>query len=132
LENILKNEEESSHLTFECAVFAIGQTIRTNTLTITREQWQKNALINELFGDASSVHVSRDQINEFSSEVYKSFNILEDYQVPESQFKESFVEDFIKQTSAFVFKYVDFDTVMKDRSPYNISKDLKPDVIKKT
>ena len=50
--------------------------------------------------------------------------------MPETQFKENFIEDFIKQTAVSVFEYVGIDKALSQISQYDFSQDIRPNVVK--
>lgn len=90
-------------------------------------------IIDEIFGqNTTTVYLSRNQISSLSTNIYNLFNIEEQYELPEYQFKSNFIDDFILKTSATNFKYVQFDSALELLSKYSISvaDDLKPDEIK--
>lgn len=126
-------------LEFDCDIKSSGgKVIKTNTLTISANQLQQIGLEEKLFGPAGSngkndVYVTRDQMSALSSEMYSTLNIVEEYQMPEFQFKEAFVDELIKQISTNAFDQVPIDTVLASLSKYgfDIGADIKPDVIKK-
>ena len=60
---------------------------------------QQLGIIDEIFGPASEVFVTRNQLSELATEIYSKLNILEEYEMPESEFDSSFVNDLIKQTA---------------------------------
>lgn len=104
-------KESVADFQFHCTMESSGaKLIKTNTLTINADQLQQIGLEEKLFGPAgnngkSDVFVTRDQMSELSSEMYSALNIVEDYQMPEHQFKEAFIEEIIKQV-IFVILWV--------------------------
>ena len=66
--------------------------------------------------------------------MYSTLNIVEDYQMSESQFSDAFVEGMINQIATEQFKQVPIDTVLASLSNYgfDVGQDFKPDVIKRT
>lgn len=113
-----------------CEVNSQGKTFRQNTLVITGQQINQIGLLEEIFGPASEIYVSRNQVSSISSKLYLRLDVIEEYQIPETQFKESFIDDFIKQTSLVINKYVAIDEALSQLSKYDLSEDLKPSVIK--
>ena len=113
-----------------CEINSQGVVSRTNTLIITSSQINQIGLLDDIFGVGSEIYVSRNQISSISSELYQKLNVIEIYQMPQTQFKESFVDDFIKQTALSAFQYVSIDQVLSQFSKYDFTQDIKPSVIK--
>ena len=122
-----------------CAILPqLGKLAKTNTLTISAQQQQLLGLREKLFGQASSngpgdVYVTRDQMTDLASEMYSTLNIVEDYQIPEIQFSEAFVDGMINQIASSQFQQVPIDDVLASLSKFgfDIGEDLQPDVIKR-
>ena len=130
--------EDPSDLEFMCNFASTGKLAKTNTLTISAQQQQLLGLREKLFGQASSngpsdVYVTRDQMTDLASEMYSTLNIVEDYQIPEIQFSEAFVDGMINQIASSQFKQVPIDEVLASLSKFgfDIGEDLQPDVIKR-
>ena len=102
---------------------------RTNTLIISSSQVNRLGLLDDIFCDGSEINVSRNQISTIT-ELYQKLNVLEIYQIPKTQFKDSFVDDFIKQTAVSAFQYVGIDQVLAQFSKYDFTEDIKSSVIK--
>lgn len=130
LEKRISEDGSDLNLDFDCEVNKQGQAYRTNTLAINGEQLSQLGIVEDLFGPASEVFVTRNQLQDLASDVYSNLNIMEEYQIAESQFSENFIEDFIKQTASSVLKPVDFEDALSQLSPYKINEDLKPSLIK--
>jgi hypothetical protein len=130
LEKRISEDGSDLHLDFNCEVNSQGQAYRTNTLVINGEQISQLGIVEDLFGPANEVFVTRNQLQELASDVYSNLNILEEYQIAESQFSANFIEDFIKQTASSALKPVDFENALSQLSSYKINEDLKPSLIK--
>jgi hypothetical protein len=113
-----------------CEINSQGTVSRTNTLIISSSQINQLGLLDDIFGVGSEIYVSRNQISTITSELYQKLNVLEVYQMPQTQFKDSFVDDFIKQTAVSAFQYVGIDQVLAQFSKYDFTEDIKPSVIK--
>jgi hypothetical protein len=86
-------------------------------------------MIDDLFGPATDRYVTRRQMTDLTSEVYLKLNIIEDYQMPESQFRESFIIDFIAQAANQTFQSIRIEDAVALLSQYDFKYDLRPDVI---
>ena len=147
IERRLFNKEldgEGRSRKFNCRVFSHGKVLKTNTLTITSYDQQLIGLEEKLFGSsntsatemreiATDVLVTRVQASELANEMYSSLNILEDYDMPELQFSEAFVNDLISKIAGSTFAHVPIDEALSSLSKYgfDIREDLKPDVFKR-
>lgn len=118
-------------LEFFCDVSSQGKTMRENTLIITGRQIDQLQLVDNLFGEGSEVYVTRTQANTLASEIYMKLNIIEDYQIAETQFTQDFVNDFIRLTASSIFSPVNTTIALSQLSPYDVSFDLKPNEITK-
>lgn len=90
-------------LHFDCRIESSGgKLVKSNTLSINSAKMQQIGLEEKLFGPAGKngkedVYVTRNQLTELAYEMYSALHIVEDYQIPESQFSEAFVSDLISQ-----------------------------------
>lgn len=97
--------ESEADLEFDCSMESSGgKLMKTNTLVINADQLQQIGLEEKLFGPSGakgkdSVYVTRDQMTTLASEMYSTLNIVEDYQMPEIQFSEEFVNGLISQVN---------------------------------
>lgn len=125
-------EADCKHLdlNFDCYIGSHGRITKVNTLSINAEQINQLSLVDDLFGPASSVYVTRQQMAELASKVYTRLNIIEDYQIPQSTFSTDFIQDFLAQTSNLIDKYEPLEQVLAAVSPYNFKGDLKADTVK--
>ena len=129
LEKRIKDDGSNLDLNIDCEINSKGKTYRQNTLIITGNQLYKIGLIDDLFGPATDRYVTRRQMTDLTSEVYLKLNIIEDYQMPESQFKENFINDFIAQAANTTFQSIKIEDALKLLSQYDFKYDLRPDVI---
>ena len=120
-----------------CSMATKAKRVLTNTLTITSRQVDQIGMKEKLFGDSTGgqkeeVYVTRDQMAEFSRDMYASLNIIEEYDMPESQFSDAFVSGLIQQTASTTFKDVPIDQALASLSKYtvDVTTDLRPDEIK--
>lgn len=131
LEKRIKDDGLNLDLNIDCEINSKGKSYRQNTLIITGDQLYKIGMIDDLFGPATDRYVTRRQMTDLTSEVYLKLNIVEDYQMPESQFKESFINDFIAQAANKTFQSIKIEDALKILSTYDFKYDLRPDVINK-
>ena len=115
-EQIVGVNESLVDLKFNCEMSSTGKVIKTNTLIITSEQQQQIGLEENLFGPSGkdqqdNVYVSRNQMTQLASEMYSTLNIFEEYQMPEVEFKEEFVNGIIQQAfTEYYFIHVSCST----------------------
>ncbi len=115
-------------LEFICKLTSGSHTVVTNTLAISSSQFQEMRIKEKLLGPASSVYVNRQQLNLLTGQLYSSLNVFEEYEIPEFQFQQNFVEDFIRQASDQHFHQVPALEALKDLSSFgmDIGQDLQP------
>ena len=73
--------------------------------------------------------MTRGQMTDLTFEVYLKLNNIEDYQMPESQFKENFIIDFIAQAAHTTFpsiKIVDALKLLMNGNVWANSSSQKP------
>ncbi|CAF1033682.1 unnamed protein product [Brachionus calyciflorus] len=131
LERKLVKEGNKWEPFIECKFQVNGNTLKTNEFSIEGKQLQEIGLVDKLFGPASSVFVTRDQMSKLTSQIYSEMKIIENYEMTETQFSEKFIEDFIFQTSNMAFKHVNIEEALKSLSKYNLDKDFQPDKVLK-
>ena len=130
-EERLKQDKDKLDLEIPCQIYSQGQEYRENTLIIKGEQINQLGVVEEIFGDGTEKYVSRNQISSLSSKLYQRLSIIEDYKIAETEFKQNFIEEFIKQTySVIINQYVPIDQALSQLSKYDLSEDLKPTVLK--
>jgi len=129
LEKRIKEDGNNLDLNIDCEINSKGRAYRQNTLIITGDQLYNIGLIDDLFGPHTERYVTRRQMVDLTTEIYLKLNIIEDYHIPESQFKENFINDFITQAAEKTFQSVPIDDVLNSLSQFNFKNDLKPDVI---
>lgn len=120
---------EHHQLKIDCVIRKKSKVVKQNTFSISWEQMSRINLIDKLFGNASEVYVSRQQMAELAAEVHQSMNVYEEYEIREKEFSSDFIEGLIKQKVAD-FKPVSIDDVLKSFSSYS-AKDIDPNIIKK-
>ena len=118
-----------SDIEIKCEASKSSKAISSNTFSVNFESSQLNELVNQLFGPASSVYVSRTQLDEFSSKIYSNMNVFEQYEMDEDSFRAGFLDDLIKQTADQAFQHVPFQDAINGISKFNIEGDIKPDEI---
>ena len=123
---ILENE---NNLELKCEVTTGARSAKTNSFSINFSSENNNELVNKLFWDGDSAYVTRNQMDQFSQEIYSSMDVFEQYEIPDDQFNTVFVEDLIKQTADHGFESVPFDEAINGISKFNIDADLQPDEI---
>lgn len=104
--NRIESDGDRLDLAIDCVIASQGRMARVNTLTISASQIVQMDLTDQVFGDANSSYVSRDQLTSINGHVYNSLNIVEDYEMSEYEFSQVFIDDFIKQTSATTLAHV--------------------------
>jgi len=93
----------------------------------------------KLFGPAKKpnssafVYVTRDQLMSLAMDTSSALNIVEEYQMPETQFGEAFVEGLVSQIATSQFTHVDIDKALTAISACGIDfkGDLRADEIKR-
>ena len=121
---------EHQHIDLECTASRNSKNVKKNYFSINAQQINSNDLMDKLFGDGDEKFVSREQMANFANEIYTSFHVYSEYEMPKDEFSSKFVEGLIKQTNA-AFKPVPFKEALSSLSKYSM-KDLEPDEIKKT
>ncbi|CAF0884414.1 unnamed protein product [Brachionus calyciflorus] len=129
-EKKIQKDGTNLDLDITCEINSHGKSYKQNTLTINGNQINQLNLQDEIFGPSNSVYVTRNQLSTLSHKLYQDLNIVEEYQIPEHEFSQKFIDDFISQTSEFVNKYTPIDEVLKNMSKYDLKEDLKPDILK--
>jgi hypothetical protein len=122
------NLGQHEHVEIDCTVSKNSKSVRQNFFALSVEQMSANEFVEKLFGEASEVYVSREQLANLASHIYTSFNVYEEYEIPESEFSSSFVEGLIQQTNS-AFKPVPFETALQSLSKYS-TRDLDPNEIR--
>ena len=133
-ERLNRNDADyESDLEFQCDIAAGGTENKKNELKINLAQLNQFQVSENLFGPASSVFVTRNQLSNLALEMYSNLNIIEEYEMPMYQFKDEFVDVIINQAATNAFTHVPIDEALQSLSRYstNFEKDLKPDEIKK-
>jgi hypothetical protein len=120
LEKHLKQGNKNTDLEFNCKLSTVSNIVKINTLSITSSQFQELEIKEKLLGPASSAYVSREQINQLSGEVFSSLNVFEEYEMPEYQFQQNFVDDFIKLATEENFQQVPALQALKELSSYGL------------
>jgi hypothetical protein len=117
---------------------AQGKMTPSNSLTISSAKLQELGLENKLYGPTGStgkesVYVTRDQMASLAAEMYSTLNIVEDYEMPETQFTDAFVDELVRQMSTQSFAMVPIDEALASLSKYeyDVSGDLRADEIKR-
>jgi hypothetical protein len=121
-------------LEIHCELTINGKVSKTNSLTITTKQLKEIKLEEELFGDADSVYVTRTQMAKLTSNIKSFITSFENIELIDNQFDQTFTNDLLKKlidNTTNVEEFVEIDTVLKCLSPYDYTKDITPDVIKK-
>ena len=137
-ESKLEMSNGTENIRLRCKMEASAKKKLTNTLSITSEQMDQFGIEDKLFGNAAkegvhSTYVTRQQMGLLSREMYSTLNIYEEYEMPEWNFDESFIQDFIRQTAEAALDAVPIDTALASMSKYmmDVSRDLAPDEIKR-
>jgi hypothetical protein len=123
LNNHFKEGNTNTDLEFSCKLSAVSNTVKTNTLSISSSEFQDMKIKEKLLGPATSTYVTREQVNNLAGQLYTSLNVVEEYEMPEYQFKENFVEDFIRLASEQHFYHVPALQALKELSSFGIDVD---------
>jgi len=118
LNNHLKESNTNTDLEFSCKLSSVSNIVKTNTLSISSNEFQEMRIKEKLLGPATSTYVTRDQVNNLAGQLYTSLNVVEEYEMPEYQFKENFVEDFIRLASEQHFHHVPALQALKELSSF--------------
>lgn len=129
-EQRLDKDKQNLDLDIVCEVSSSGKAYRQNTLIITGAQINQFAIVDKIFGLGDEKYVTRNQISQLTSQLYVQLNVIEDYQMPETQFKQNFVDDFLAQTASQIYQYTNIDQALSQMSKYNFEVDIQPSVIK--
>jgi hypothetical protein len=116
----LQQGSKNVDLKFSCKLSTVSNIVKINTLSISNSQFQELEIKEKLLGPASSAYISREQLNQLSGELYSSLNVFEENEMPEYQFQQNFVEDFIRLATAEHFQQVPALQALKDLSSYGI------------
>jgi hypothetical protein len=127
-EALLSGLQQNINLEFRCKLTAVSHTVKINTLAISSSEFQEMGIREKLLGPASSVYVSREQLNLLAGQLFSSLNVVEEYEMPEYKFKQNFVEDFIGLASEQHFHHVPAMEALKKLSSYGFQfqQDLQP------
>ena len=131
-EERFKQDNYSINTDITCEISSSGKAHRVNTLVITFQQMNKFGLVEKIFGVDSEVYATRNQIFLISNEMYQRLNIMEEFQMTETHFRENFINDFVEQTAALINQYVNIDIAISQLTKYNVLSEIKPDEIKDT
>ena len=120
-------------LNIECEIEDGGVEKNKNILRIDFNQMNSLNIAEKLFGPASQIFVTREQMSDLAIDMYSNLNIVEEYELPIYKFNEEFIEGLIKQAATEHFRQIPIDEALQALSKYstNFDKDLSPGVIKK-
>ena len=119
---------EHQHIDLECTASRNSKNVKKNYFSISADQINSNEITDKLFGDGDEKLVSREQLANLANEIYTSFHVYAEYEIPKDEFSSKFIEGLIKQTNA-AFKPVPFKEAISSLSKYSM-KDLEPNQIK--
>jgi len=114
-----------SKLTFQCVLATKSKKSKQNTLKISTAQLNNLNLIEDLFGPANVTYLTRNQMTDLASFIRNRLNIVEEYNIPNSQFDEQFIQKFVKD---FLEEEVPFEKILQSLSSFSL-KDFNPDII---
>ncbi len=114
-------QHHSQDLKFKCKLSSVSQTVTVNSLAISNSEYEQMGIREKLLGNASSRYVNREQLNHLAGQLYSSLNVVEEYEMPEYQFQQNFVEDFIRLATAQHFQQVPALQALTELSSYGIS-----------
>jgi hypothetical protein len=120
--------QQNSNLEFSCKLSSVSHTVKVNTLAISSSEFQQMGIRKKLLGSASTAYVTREQLNHLARKLHTTLNVAEEYEMPEYQFQQFFVEDFIRLATTHHFQHVPALQALKKLSPYRIDfgKNLEP------
>jgi len=110
------DENENVDLDLECEIEAGGVEKKQNILRIDFNQSNNLNIAEKLFGPASQVFVTREQVSNLAIEMYSNLNIVEEYELPIYQFNDEFIEGLIKQAATENFRQIPIDEAMQTLS----------------
>jgi hypothetical protein len=118
---------------FVCEMASRGKVTKTNYLTVSSKQIQSLRIAEDLFGPATSTLVSREQLAELAHKIYSSLDIVEDYEMTEIAFSESFMSELLSQSIVESFNHVPIEKAAQELSRFatNFDQDLQADIIKR-
>src|SRR5437868_2301330 len=116
-----------------CEIHSKGVESKGNRFTLAANQIAEMHISDRLFGPASAVFVTRTQMTQFSSEVYTTMNVLEEYQLPQYAFDQSIIDVVVRQATSQGFSYTPIAQALQELSKYQMqfAQDLTPDRITK-
>ncbi|RMZ95203.1 hypothetical protein BpHYR1_017830, partial [Brachionus plicatilis] len=120
LEKRLQKDGYDPDLEIKCEAFCQSKVFQENSLVLSAKNLNQLNLVDSIFGSKSKVFISMNQINRLSHEIYLRLNIFEEYRIFENKFEQSFIKEFLKQTSNFVNRLVLFETALDQLSLYNL------------
>jgi hypothetical protein len=120
--------QQNNDMEFSCKLSTVSHTVKINTLSISSSKFQEMGIQEKLLGPASSVYVSREQLNLLAGQLYSTLNIFEEYEMPENQFNPKFVEDFVRLATDQQFQHVPAMQALMELSSFGfqIGQDLQP------
>jgi len=130
-EQRFKQDDYILNMDITCEISSLGKLHRLNTLVVTNQQINKFGLLERVFGIDNQVYVTQNQLIFISTELYQRLNIMEEFQITETQFKENFLNDFVEQTAISINQFISIDIAFSQLSKYNILGEFKPDEFNK-
>ncbi len=120
--------QQNNDMEFSCKLSTVSHTVKINILSISSSEFQEMGIQEKLVGPASSVYVSREQLNLLAGQLYSTLNIFEEYEMPENQFNLKFVEDFVRLATDQQFQHVPAQQALMELSSFGfqIGQDLQP------
>jgi len=114
----------------ECTISGGAQTKKTNSFSISAQDSSNMNLEENLFGDADSKFVTRNQLAKLANLVQSKMQVLEDYQIPEEKFSDEFIDTIINKSGEEI-RNVDFREALSSLSSFatDFKGDLKADHI---
>ena len=131
-ENKIRQEETSSgavDLKLKCELSSnpAGSNLKYY-LILELETINRLDLIPKLFSSSSNnelnVYATYNQIFNLASTLYYELNVDEEFRLSQNEFVNSFIDDFLNQTSENGLKYEPFDDAIESLSFYNLNKDF--------
>jgi hypothetical protein len=120
--------QQNIDMEFSCKLSSVSHTVKINTLSISSSEFQEMGIKEKLLGPASSAYVTREQLSLLARQLYSTLNVFEEYEMPEYQFQQNFVENFVRLSSEQHFQHVPALEALKGLSSYGfeLSQDLQP------
>ncbi len=125
-----KDELNNLDLDIVCQIYSRGRSQQLKHLVVNEQQLSQMGFVKKIFENDEAKFVTRIQMTALFTELYQKLNIMRQFQISETQFKEAILDSFLAQTSTLIDQFVDIDAVLAELSDYNLNVELQPNVVK--